>query len=414
VVSAKGAVQPPRSLTIVSQFFDPDPSATAYFISDIAYGLAALGWQVRVITAQPSYVSGLPSCPSEEVKAGVSICRLPLAEYPRARLVRRLFAQLGFTLAAARQFFRDEPPQIVMTVTCPPFLTWLAPAARLRGARFVTLIHDVYPEVVTALGKAPRWLAWGWECIERQALNRANFVVTLGECQRQILRAKLESTAVPVVAIPHWAKDSVAESEPVLRAGHPLLKSLGVEHKFVVQYSGNLGLFHGLEILPQVFGGLSPDVFHVLVVGGGQKRDWLEQQVKALGLEHVTFLPHQPEAELASTLAACDVALVCLNPAAVGLCVPSKLYGSLAVGRAICVVSPGYSESALTVAAHDAGVVAAYDAAAVVSALNAMAKDPLGTAAQGARGRSAYERCYRKEHALAQYASALEAVLAQS
>jgi colanic acid biosynthesis glycosyl transferase WcaI len=414
VSSGNDALGRRRSLTIVSQFFDPDPSATGYFVSDIAYGLAALGWHVRVITAQPSYVSGLTPCPSQELKAGVSIHRLPLAEYSRARLVRRLFVQLGFTLAAARELLRQEPHQIVMTVTCPPFLTWLAPLVRLRGARFVALIHDVYPEVVSALGKAPRRLAWGWEWIERRALSRADSIVTLGECQRQILSAKLKSTQVPVVAIPHWAKDDVAQAEPVPRAGHPLLKALGIENKFVVQYSGNLGLFHGLEILPDILRGLSPDVFHVRVVGGGQKRDWLEQQVRALGLEHVTFLPHQPSAALASTLAACDVALVCLNPAAVGLCVPSKLYGSLAVGRAVCVVAPAHSEPARTVTAHDAGVVAAYDAAAVVSALGYMAKDPAATAAQGARGRNAYERYYRRDLALAQYASVFESVLAQT
>jgi colanic acid biosynthesis glycosyl transferase WcaI len=400
-----------RRLTIVSQFFDPDPSATAYFVSDIAYGLVKLGWDVRVITAQPSYTPGLPPSPSHEVKEGVAIRRLALRGYTRTRLAQRLAAQLAFTWAVARELALDAPPDVVMAVTCPPFLTWLAPAVRARGIKFVALIHDVYPEVVSVLGKAPGALAAAWAGVERLALGRSDIVIALGECQKQVLQAKLATGRVPVIAIPHWAKESVAGAEPVPRAGHPLLTALGIEGKFVIQYSGNLGLFHGLEILPEVIAGLSPEVFHVLVVGGGQMRDWLSREVEARGLRHVTFLPHQPEADLAVTLTACDVALVCLDPRAVGLCVPSKIYGSLAVGRAVCVVAPSHAEPARTVIEHDCGRVAEYDAPKVVSVLNAMANDRAGTAAMGVRGRAGYAKSYRRDLALARYASALEGAL---
>lgn len=402
--SERAAKRP--SVTIVSQFYAPDPSATAYFLTDIAEGLAARGFTVEVLTAQPSYEHGLATCPSAEVVNGVSIQRVEIPEYSRQNLPRRLLVQLAFTLAVARKLRTQRSTDLVFTVTCPPFTTWLNLLVRNKSAH-VALIHDVYPEIVTALRRSPAPALLPWALIERAALRRCSGIVTLGECQRKVIADKLGKHGPAVTVIPNWAKSSVELATPVPRQEHPLLSRLGIAGKFVIQYSGNLGLFHGLEILPAVIRSLPPERFHVLIVGGGQKRAWLEGELA--GASHVTYLPHQPEPELASSLAACDVALVCLHPDAVGLCVPSKLYGSLAVGRAVCVVADSASEPARTVTRHGCGVVTQYSAAAVTSALLALERDRELVVTLGQRARTAYVQHYQREFALDRYAEQLRA-----
>jgi glycosyltransferase involved in cell wall biosynthesis len=293
-------------------------------------------------------------------------------------------------------------------------LTWLAPVVRAKGSAFVPIIHDVYPEIAQVLGKAGAVSGRLFGELEAASLRRSNAVVVLGECQRLVIEQKLGSAKTKVHSIPHWAKREVELGVPQPREGNPWLQQLGIEHKFVIQYSGNMGLFHGVEVLPEAMSLLPADTFHLLLIGEGQKRDWLEAEFLRRGVTHVTFLPHGSDAELVTTSAACDVALVCLHPAALGLCVPSKLYGILAAGRPVCVVAPEQSESAQTVLQYNAGVVVPPgNPAALAQAIRILASNQAARQEHGLAARRCYEAHFTRERAMDAYADVLHCVLAK-
>lgn len=394
-----------RQLTIVSQFFDPDPSATSYYLSEIAYGLAARGWDVRVLTGQPSYEPGLKHCPNRETRRGVEIRRFSVAPYRRSDTQARLLSQLKFTFEMGRELLTDSMTGPVLVVTCPPFLTWLSLVAKLKRRRLYALIHDIYPEIAVVLGKLSLRLARPWRSVERIALKECAGVIALGRCQQAILRKRLPAAHHSrVTVIPNWAKQSVTRRVAPARRAHPLLTELGISDKFVVMYSGNLGLFHGLEILPKVIHRTDPERYHFVLVGGGQKADWLKEECEQLGLNHVTFLPFQPEDKLADTLSACDVHLVCLHPDATGLCVPSKFYGPLAVGRPVCAVTAPGAEAARVLREQDCGVVAEqYTPEAVTAALERLERDHHLRQQLADNAMAAYQKHFRVDLALDAY-----------
>ena len=71
----------------------------------------------------------------------------------------------------------------MIAVTNPPLLPYLmALVCRMRGARFVLLVHDVYPEVLTRLGilKPSSMFARLMELPSRRLYKNADRIVVLG------------------------------------------------------------------------------------------------------------------------------------------------------------------------------------------------------------------------------------------
>jgi glycosyltransferase involved in cell wall biosynthesis len=156
--------------------------------------------------------------------------------------------------------------------------------------------------------------------------------------------------------VPNWppaAVHPVPRDENLFRAEHDLTD------RFVVMYSGNMGLAHPFDAVLDAADRLEserPEVLF-LFVGEGPRKDALRAQVQRRGLPNVRFLPFQPRERLAESLSAADLHLVTMRPELEGLVVPSKLYGALAAGRPACFLGPPGSEAARAVAEHDCGAV---------------------------------------------------------
>ena len=140
-------------------------------------------------------------------------------------------------------------------------------------------------------------------------------------------------------------------------AAAALRKAWGLDGKFVVAYSGNLGRVHALVPLIHLARQFkeSPD-FVFLFIGGGAQQRALEHLTAQLQLTHVQFRPPQPRAQLAETLAVADVHCVTLREDCASFVFPSKLYGIAAVGRPVLFVGPTESEVARLVTTRGFGL----------------------------------------------------------
>ena len=124
-------------------------------------------------------------------------------------------------------------------------------------------------------------------------------------------------------------------------------------------HSGNVGLSQGLETIVQTATRLRafPNILLVFI-GDGVKKPLLEDQVRAMGLHNVRFLPYQPKESLGDSFAIADVHLVSLKRGLAGYIVPSKLYGILAAGRPyVAAVEEACEVTAIT-KKYDCGLLA--------------------------------------------------------
>ena len=299
----------------------------------------------------------------------------------------------------------------VLVVTNPPSLPMLvAIAAKQRRARLTLLVHDVYPQVLVAAGvtSSTSVLARAVQRMSDFVYRRADRIVVLGRDMNQLIASRLGTAdASKVVIIPNWG--DVEEIQPLPRRANPVLQRLGIDTAFVVQLMGTIGRTHGVDTLVDAATILREDTgIRFLVIGGGAKRPWLEQEVARRGLTNVHILDKVPWSDMAVHLAACDVSVIPYMARMEGVSVPSRMYNVMASGRPIIAAAGAASEVARVVTEERIGwVVPAGDAEALADAIQlARAGAPLDRL--GERSRAASGR-YTGREAIARYVTLFSA-----
>ena len=289
----------------------------------------------------------------------------------------------------------------------------VVPIARLRGARAVNWLQDVFPEVAERLdfgGRAGR-LGFGLlRGLRNGSLRAAHANVVLGGRMADCLAA-LGIARERICVIPNWADGrSIA---PVAPAANALRREWGLGDRFVVGYSGNLGRAHDIDTILEAIEivGRSPQASRIvwLFIGGGNQLEALRGKVGRgkVGRElsaSVRFEAYQPRELLAESLSAADVHLVSLRPELEGLVVPSKFYGIAAAGRPTIFIGDTDGEIARTIARIGGGIsVAQGDGAGLADAVLKLAADPGRCAEMGAAARGAFEVEFDKPIAIARW-----------
>ncbi|GAC1453468.1 MAG: glycosyltransferase family 4 protein [Steroidobacteraceae bacterium] len=387
----------PLRVLFVNRYYAPDISATSQMLTDLAQALARAGMQVAVICGDQLYESPAARLPVREQRRGVSVHRLPSTRFGRQRLSGRALDYLTFYVAATRTLLRLARNCDVMVMkTDPPLMSligWLV-AAR-RGVVCVNWLQDVFPEVASRLGLSPlpRPLEALLRVLRDRSLAAADANVVLGARMQQYLVAR----GIPAARLcvgENWADEAAVAALPPSQSA--LRRRLGLTDRFVVGSSGNLGRAHDADTLLAAAQALRADPATVfLMIGGGANMRQLEARARASKLTQVRFLPYQPQAALADSLAAGDVHLVTLLPQLEGLIVPSKLYGILAAGRPKGFVGDPGGEVAHVLRASGAGLtMAGADAPGLVTALCALRDDPAERERMGRRARALFEERY--------------------
>jgi colanic acid biosynthesis glycosyl transferase WcaI len=185
-------------------------------------------------------------------------------------------------------------------------------------------------------------------------LRRADRIVAIGDTMRR----RLEEKGAPserVRVIPNWIDTS--RLEPQDRANWWSEKR-GIEDKFVVMHSGNVGHAQDLDSLVRAATFLRDlDDLAIMIIGTGARHAELVALADLLEVDQVRFLYYQPREVLSLSLSAADVHVVGLAPGLAGYVVPSRLYGILAVSRPVIVAADAESETAQVVQQVGCGIV---------------------------------------------------------
>jgi colanic acid biosynthesis glycosyl transferase WcaI len=342
-------------VTFVNRYYWPDELATAQLLTDLAEGLAARGWRSNVIASH----DGRATIPERETRNGVGIVRVRASRRGRRLLAAKALDYLTFTRAARRTLRSTaDGYDWLVAMTDPPTLTRLAASvARQSGARLVHWIQDIHPEISLALSGSRLLAALCGPWIRRRdaAWRQAHACVAISRDMANLVREH-GVPAEQVRIIPNWAVGGAppASGPP---AENPLRHEWNLKQKFVVAYSGNLGRVHALEPVLAAAELLRdhPDLVF-LFIGDGPCRPALEATARSRCLDNVRFLPPQPRARLADSLAVADLHLVTLRSGCERCVFPSKLYGILAAARPVLFLGPRQSQLAEEVGSWGAGV----------------------------------------------------------
>jgi glycosyltransferase involved in cell wall biosynthesis len=268
----------------------------------------------------------------------------------------RILNWAAFALAAFVTGLRLPRPDVVYA-SSPHLLTGIAgwAVARLRGARFVLEIRDLWPQILVDTGRmrAGSMMHRLVRALELFLYHRADAIVVLAQGVAQAI-ADDGVAADRIHFIPNAADPAdFVPSQPrdVLRRRYGFT---GV----TVIYAGAHGPANGLDfVLDAAAELLELEEVRFVLVGDGLSKPALMARAEQDGLRNVTFLEAVPKHEMPDLLAATDAGLHVLADLPLFLygVSPNKLFDYMAAGLPVLTNTAG--EVGEIVKHNDAGVV---------------------------------------------------------
>lgn len=392
-------------VALLNQYYWPHGSATSQLLTELGEGLAARGHRVTAVTAQVNLngSDGLPTAPTER-RGGVDIVRVPATRRGKGTLLDRLSDYGTFYASAAVRLATLRPaPDVVLALTTPPLIAVAAQAAGvLRRFPTVSVVQDVYPDIAAEYGVirrgGPVWHAW--RTVARASLAASRAVVVLSEPMRErILGFGVRREHVHT--IPNWALSELDERA----SGDAMRLRYGFGDRFVVMYSGNMGVGHAFDGLLAAAERLAErDDIVFAFVGDGVRQPEIVRAVAARALPNVRVFGYAPREDLADSLAAADLHVVTMREGMQGLLMPSKLYGILAAARPALFIGPADSAVADVITAAGCGAsVRDADVDGIVAAIVAAAAESDRGRRSGAAGRAYLDQNLGRDHLIARY-----------
>ena len=350
------------NIALMNQFVPPSHAPTGILLSDLADVLRERGHSVMMVGSKDRYgrATGIFS---------------KLREY------------IFFYFDARRTLMKmNPPPEVVVSMTTPPFIGLVAVALKKKkGVPFILWCMDLYPEALVASGlfcragaetppqrnglscragaetppersglfcragrnplhgRGARRAGWVY-CLltrlTRSERTEAACIVTLGPDMTDRVRASIQNA--PIAEIPVWSrlKKTSADEEAARR----LRQQRGwAEDDVVCLYSGNMGRAHRVDefiALAKRLRDSTPRVRMVFCGGGPQKESWKQRSGDLF-----QWLEPVEEKDLVAHLLSADIHLISQQPEWVGVVVPSKYQAACALGRPMLFAGP--SESAI-------------------------------------------------------------------
>ncbi len=409
-------------VVFLNRCYWPDTEATGQLLEDLC-GHLSESYDVHVVCGQPnSPKAGVQFLERGiQVRDGISIHRVRHTRFAKRVPAGRIINLLSFSKAASRYLSKTDLNADILVTETDPFLLPIVASkhAKRSGAKLISYLQDIYPDVAEAIGKASDgFITRQIRRRLRSAYQASQRVIVLGSCMKERLASKpWKIDANKIEIIPNWA--DTESIRPVDVIENPFRTREGLRNRFVVMHSGNMGLTQRLDVLVRAAtSNRWPPNAVLMLVGDGAAKPSLQQQVESLDgqvdfdlKDRIRFLPYQPREQLAESLSAGDVHIVSMHQSITGCLCPSKLYGILAAGRGVIAVANPDTDLAQTVSQNELGWVCQPGShEEIAECVKQACLSPEGCAEMGQRARQIAESTFDRKVVTGRFKELLDSV----
>lgn len=277
-----------------------------------------------------------PSVPDSSVHV------IKTVKYDKSSTLKRLLTWVGAFVHMLWVVWRRSKHCHLVLVSNPPLNVFVPLFTRKK---FSFIVYDLYPDSLFSQGFVKRnsFLGRWWMTKNKQIFAKADCVFTLSEDMKKAVAQYVAEDKIKIVY--NWAHNE--HMRPIDKKENVFLADLKLQDKFIVLYSGNMGMTHDVDMLVDVADRLKENkTIHFLFIGEGAKKPIVEAKVARYGLENCSVLPYQPLEVLPYSMGAADLAVVTTDAKQSGLSVPSKTYTYLATGAALLCLAEENTELA--------------------------------------------------------------------
>ena len=398
-------------ILVIGINYAPEKISVGPFTTGLCEHLAARGHQLTVVTAFPHYPEWRVwdgyrgSLHHSEIINGVKVHRV--AHYVPTRassLVQRLGYDLSFALGSLIVGLFTGAADIIYC-SCPPptvaFTAYLL--GKLKRAPYAIKLTDLASDAALATGiMKPGFAITLARIFEGFIYRRALTVICL--CRGFINRLtsrRIDENKLRL--IPDWGDTAnivPSEPDPAFRLANQL-----PEEKFLIFHTGNMGKKQYLiNVLNSADLSRQETGLQWVLVGQGEERRKLEQDISGRNLNNVRMLPLQPAEALSRMYSSADVLLLNQSRSIEDAVIPSKLLTYMAAGRPIVAAVSERSEAARQILRGNCGIVVQPEnPQALVDAVLALRQDPALRRRLGLNGRAYVEGHFMKDQVLRAY-----------
>ena len=333
-------IQFKKDLLILCEYFYPDLAATSKLMTELAEDLVRSGLSVDAYCSYPSYVqnkSNVEGLTKKEIFKGIQIRRFQNPHFNKNTKIGRILNYFSFSFFIFINIFSLRNYRMILLLSNPPLLPIFGYISKkLFRNKYFYLIHDLYPNNAIAIGtiKNENIVAKVMRFVNNRAFNDAELIIVLGEDVKRYLCSVYETAQEnKVIVIPNWADK---EKIQIKDKKNPVSIKMEFDNKFIVMYTGNLGILQDLELVIECAAMIKDmdDILFVFV-GEGAKKQKLIKMTEEHNLKNVKFIEFKEGEEYVETLAFADCFILTLEKCAEGLAVPSKSYTYMAAGKPI-------------------------------------------------------------------------------
>lgn len=362
-----------KNLLIYAHYYIPDTASTGQILRELAEGMLDK-FNITIICVVPSYLGNVEKKYQtqkyyNEIINGVKLLRIRVPEFSKTNKVSRIKNILAYFLGAVSATFKVGKMDYVFSISQPPILGGLLGVwgKWIKHAKYIYNIQDFNPEQVMAVNYSKnKCLIKTMMFLDKFSCKKSDLIITVGRDLVETVHERFKGKKVPkTVMINNWIDEK--EIYP-LAENHPKVmefkQKYGLDNKFIIMYSGNIGLYYDLENLMKVIENFQPGtrtsdgkevVFAFVGAGSVLDKLILYKQKKQMG--NVVFIPYQNKKDLIYSLNAGDVHWVVNAKGIKGVSCPSKYYGIAAIGKPVLAILEKGSEIRCIIEETEGGLV---------------------------------------------------------
>lgn len=355
-----------KKITFVINYFYPDVASTGQLLTELCKDIQD-DFNLTVIAAQPGYDGNgehQKAIFQESMLEKIKVIRIKLPKVNKNSKFSRLKYIISYFILANIALIKEKNTDMIYTISQPPILGGLIGTIGkfFKKCKHVYNIQDFNPEQAKVVGFIKRKSIFKIAtAIDNLNCKYSDCVILVGNDMKETLKKRFSKEGgIPRnIVINNWTdeKDIIPlskENEGVKK----FIKRNNLEGKFIVMYSGNLGLYYDLENIIKITEKFREEKNLAFVfIGEGAMKTSMQEFVQSKELENVYFLPYQPKEEIKYSLNAADIHLVVNQKGIKGVSVPSKIYGVMAAGKPILGVLEKGSEAERLIKESDSGLI---------------------------------------------------------
>ena len=208
--------------------------STGYLTVDIVNAYCKIYKDVTLITGRVE---------EYERKLSPNVKIYKIISYNKSSVFKRILTwTIGFVQIFFILLFKFSNA-LVIYVTNPP-ITYFA--SLLLNNQYIIIVYDIYPDALRNVKISSNTLIYKfWAKINVRLYKNAIRIFTLSSGMKELLKQYVDESLVRV--IPNWS--STNSLTPILKKDNPFIQEHGLQGKFVIMYSGNIGYTHNVEII---------------------------------------------------------------------------------------------------------------------------------------------------------------------